>query len=268
MNRGFVTLALDTPVDHYITLLRILIFTTCLLLLTRMMVSGLVRVYPWFFAYVLAEALRLLASFQVTLYSPAYNNQWKVSNLVKAVLMVFVVLEMYRVALAGTPALARYSQRVAVYVILAGGVLSGLGLLLFGTGSTVVETTIHNYFAFLRTMDCWMLFLVAAVVWFVLWFPVPLSRNALLYILIFGVFFLSEASTFFVAGQLTLYQARGVRMAAFTVNWLCLLCWTIALGGRGGFSTRVVGHWWNKSKVECLTAQLERINQSLERIER
>lgn len=252
--------------EAYVNVLRILIFGTCLPLLTRMIVSGIFRIYPWFCSYILAETLRILVSYQISIYSDAYTTQWKIASIVKAVLLVFVVLEMYRVAMAGKPALARYGQRVAKYVILAGALLSGLMLWLFGTGGSVQKSTVHNYFAFLQTMDCWMLVMVAAILWYVLWFPVRLSRNALLYIIGFGVFFFSETVSFLVAGQLTLYQGRGIRDAALAVYWLCLVCWTVALGGRGGHKTTVIGHFWNREKAERLNAQLDSINERLERV--
>ena len=162
--------------------------------------------------------------------------------------------------------MARYAQRVAKYVILAGALVAGLILWLFGTGGSVQKSTVYNYFAFLRTMDCWMLVMVAAILWYVLWFPLRLSRNALLYIIVFGVFFFSETITFLVAGGLTLTKARSVRDAAFTVYWLCLACWTVALGGRGGHKTTVIGHWWNRKESERLNAQLDNINERLERL--
>ena len=252
--------------EAYVNVLRSLIFGTCLLLLTRMIVSGIFRIYPWFCAYILAETLRILAASQVSIYSNAYTTQWKIASTAKAILLVFVVLEMYRVALAGRPALARYAQRVAKYVILAGALFSGLMLWLLGSGGSLQKSPVYHYFAFLRTMDCWMLVMVAAILWYVLWFPVRLSRNALLYIIGFGVFFLSETVHFVMLEQLPLYQGRYVSSAALTVNWLCLVCWAVALGGRGGHTTSVIGHFWNREKAERLNALLDSINDRLERL--
>jgi len=218
-----------------------------------MILSGIFRIYPWFCAYILAETVRILVSSRISIYTDAYTTQWKIASIVKAILLVFVVLEMYRVALAGRPALARYAQRVAKYVILAGALVSGLILWLFRTGGAAQKSSVHNYFAFLQTMDCWMLVMVGATLGYVLWFPVRLSRNALLYIIGFGVFFFSETVSFLVAGQLTLRQGRGIRDAAFTVYWLCLVCWTVALGGRGGHQTTVIGHWWNRKEQSAST---------------
>jgi hypothetical protein len=212
------------------------------------------------------ETLRILAAFQVSIYSDAYTTLWKISSTVKAILLVFVVLEMYRVALAGRPALARYAQRVAKYVILAGALFSGLILWLFGAGGSVQKSPVYHYFAFLQTMDCWMLVMVAAILWYVLWFPVRLSRNALLYVIGFGVFFLSETVSFVVLGQIPLYRGRYVNSASLTVNLLCLICWTVVLGGRGGHKTSVIGHFWNREKAERLNAQLDSINERLERL--
>jgi len=93
-----------------------------------------------------------------------------------------------------------------------------------------------------------------------------LSRNALLYVIGFGVFFLSETVSFVVLGQLPLYQNRYVSSAALTANWLCLVCWTVALGGRGGHTTSVIGHFWNREKAERLNALLDSINDRLERL--
>ena len=129
----------------------------------------------------------------------------------------------------------------------------------------IVQNTVQ---AFLRTMDSWLLILVAIIIWYVLWFPVRLSRNTLLYIILFGVYFLSTTVGLFVATQLSLYQGRGVSSAALTVSWVCLAGWLVALGGRGGHTTSVIGHWWNREKAERLTAQLDRINERLERMGR
>jgi len=66
--------------------------------------------------------------------------------------------------MAATPALRRYGQRMAGYVMLAAALAASVGLLLGGAGRKDPELTIHRFQAFFRTMDSWMLILMALII--------------------------------------------------------------------------------------------------------
>jgi len=108
--------------------------------------------------------LRLLASFFVDFYSTAYNLQWKIANTAKTVIVIFVVFELYRHADGGHSGAAALRSAHG-WVRDAGGRARRFGwTAASGAGRKDPELTIHRFQAFFRTMDSWMLILMALII--------------------------------------------------------------------------------------------------------
>src|SRR5258706_7884862 len=107
---------------------------------------------------------------------------------------VFVVLEVYQIALERHPALARFLRNSITWVLAGAAAVAALGVALDRSVPPHRSIIIHHFNRFERTMDLWMLLLLAIIVIFMAWFPVRLKRNGVLYIGGFVIYFLSRST--------------------------------------------------------------------------
>ncbi len=170
-------------------------------LVLRISLAGLVRMYRLFYIYllvdILQQTLRLLLRSSDRIDAEIYIG----GQAVKMVLAVFVVLELYWLALAGRPALARFGRKTVAIALAAAALIAGSGLALDSTvpqgrwlSGSVSGRVLYRFLSFERTMDAWLLIFLLLIMLFMTWFPVRLKRNLALYIGGFVVFFMANAA--------------------------------------------------------------------------
>ena len=101
-------------------------FGANLALLASLAWNGLYRIYRFFFAYLAADVLESLGGLLFQKSYRIYGEIYFAGQSIKMLLAVFVVLEIYRIALAGRPALARFGRETVSYVPDRGGGDCGL----------------------------------------------------------------------------------------------------------------------------------------------
>ncbi|MGH9558520.1 MAG: hypothetical protein ACRD30_04710, partial [Bryobacteraceae bacterium] len=183
------------------------------------------------------------------------------------ILAVFVILELYRITLAGSPAIATFGQKAVGLVLAAAAALAILGLALDRSVPPGQSWLLHRFYSFERTMDIWMLIFLVIVISFMSYFPVKMKRNSVFYIWGFAVLFFSQS-----AGLLALNWAPTLRdpinIAMLALSSSCLVVWLFALQRKGEERITIVGHSWNPAAMEHLTGQLAAINARLMRASR
>lgn len=237
-------------------------------LLLRLLLSRLYRVYRNFFFYIAVDLTDSVILAIVPFRTELYGSIYMVDHGLKVILGVLVVLELFRVALAGQPALSTFGRRTAAYILAAALVLAAFGLRLDSSIVPGQSTVLHYFFSFERTMDAWLLFFLVIISLFMLWFPVRMKRNVVIYIAGFVLYFFSRSAGLLLLNTLPLRYARPMGIGILCVSLGCLTIWLLALRREGEEVTVVVGHRWNPAAVEQLTGQLDTINASLIRISR
>lgn len=238
-----------------------------LILIASLAFHRLHPVYRFFFGYLVADALQTAAglTFQknLRLYAIIYFG----GQSIKVLLAVFVVLEIYRIALAGQPALAHYGKKTVGYILAAAAVVAAGGLWLDQNTSGYRPHTLRHFAQFERTMDAWMLLFLVMIGTFMLWFPVRLKRNSFLYIGGFVIYFLARSlGLLFINIAPTLVAKLDDAMIA--TQFLCLILWIVALQPAGENATAEVGHRWDPVAADRLRDQLNSINAALLRMSR
>lgn len=239
-----------------------------LVLLASLAVNRLQSVYRFFFAYLAADATETAAALIFQKNRRLYGEIYFVGQGAKMILAVFVVLEIYRIALAGHPALARFGKNTVIYILAAAAAIAAAGFWLDRDMSPSERAPVLLRFAsFERTMDAWMLLFLLMISVFMLWFPVRLKRNGALYISGFVIYFLARSVGLLLSNVAPALLAKfDTTMIAAQI--LCLILWTIALQPGGEKTTTVTGHRWDPDAADRLTAQLNAINTALVRISR
>ena len=85
-------------------------------LFARLYAQGLVRTYPFLFAYLFVDTLEQIVALSFAQNRHIYTEIYFVGQTVKVGLAIFVILELYELALAQQPALARFGRRMLGYV--------------------------------------------------------------------------------------------------------------------------------------------------------
>ncbi|PYT15118.1 MAG: hypothetical protein DMG59_15085 [Acidobacteria bacterium] len=228
--------------------------------------NGLYRNYRRLYIYLLVDTLQssLGALFQSRrkLYAQIYMT----GQAMKLIIAVFVVLELYWLALAGHPALARFGRKTVRYLLPAAGVIALAGLLVDPSAPPGRSPVLHQFFSIEHTMDTWLLVFLTLICLFMAWFPVRLRRNVALYIGGFFLYFFARFSGVLLTKILPASFTHPLSAAMLSISFLCLIVWLFALRRQGEETTTVIGHRWNPARMERLTGQLEAINASLSRL--
>ena len=105
-------------------------------LFARLYALGLVRTYPFLFAYLFADTLEQIVALAFAQSRQVYTEIYFLGQTVKVGLSIFVILELYELALAQQPALARFGRRMLGYLFLIAVSFGLVNLLLELTEAT------------------------------------------------------------------------------------------------------------------------------------
>jgi hypothetical protein len=237
-------------------------------LMLKLRRSGLSATYRYLFLYLAVE----LAEFTVALSDPAYGKIYRYTYVagqgLKTVLGIVVVLELYRLALAEQPALARFGQRTVGFVLGAAALLAVCGLALDSSIPQGQSRVVHDFLSFERTMNVCVLIFLVFISLFMAWFPVRLKRNVVVYMWGFAIYSLARSSGLLLVNVLPVRFTVPLGTAMLLVRLACLVVWLIALRRDGEQTTTVIGHRWNPAEIGHLRDQLDSINSSLARFSR
>ena len=100
---------------------------------------------------------------------------------------------------------------------------------------------------------------------FLVWFPVPLNRNVVLYSLVYALYFIAGTLAELAASLGGLAMWGAVNLTVNCVDLTCLALWIVFLNRSGETTTVVFSHTWTPQREDHLMRQLEAINTSLMR---
>ena len=240
--------------------LALVVIQTVLLsmLIGRLWITGLHRVYPYFFGFVWANLAQQIANSSVPYRGRAYPYVWVATEAMVLCFYALVITELYQGILRELPGIASVSRR---YLKVAFGVAVLVSLVLL-----VLEESPKNYVStFLvieRAISCAVVLVVLLMIAFLVYYPVPLSTNVVVYFVGYATYFLAKTAALLVRtlGHYVLHEITNVLMAVFSS---CLLLWIIGLNRRGELRKVVVGHKWNLQEEEQILAKLRQINSTL-----
>lgn len=236
-----------------------------LILAVSLAAHGLHTVYRCFFVYLIVDAVGTSAGLILRANRKLYAEIYFASQGAKLLLAVFVVLEICRIALAGQPALARYGKNAVRYVLGVAAAIAAAGFWLDRQGDPSRPAVLRHFASLERTMDSWMLLFLLTIGIFMLWFPVPLKRNAFWYIGGFILYFFARSVGLVWTNASPRLMAR-LDYAMIGTQILCLLVWIAVLRPAGEEITTVMGHRWNAGAAGRLQNQLNAINAALLRL--
>jgi hypothetical protein len=240
------------------------------ILLVRLLQTNLFRTYRWFGVYMLvnlAESMTFLYFLEIHSLR-RYAVAYMVGQGMKMILSVFVLLELYRVALASRPAIARFGRQTVGYALGVAALIAALGMALDRSVPKDQPLLLYRYFKVERTMDIWGLTFLLLITAFMLWFPVKLMRNAAFYLLGFMVYFTARSAGLLILNLLPHRFTPAVDSVMLGISCCCLLFWAIGLRPEKADQSTILVHRSDPSAMAVLEKQLDAINASLLRLSR
>ena len=239
-----------------------------LLLAARLWRTGLFHVYHFFSVYILVEFTRTATLSLIPPRTNLYGYVWVAAEPFAWILYILVVLELYGLVLKSFVGIATLGRRVlgvAVAVALGVSVLT----LLPGLGDSPQPYPVLHYVYILeRGVVSSLVILLLLITSFMVWYPVPLSRNLVTHFVLFAMYFLSKTVLLLLL-QITAQQVtRAISVGLLVMVNVCLVCWITLLKRVGERQTVVVGHQWNPDREKELVANLNAINDALLRSSR
>jgi hypothetical protein len=229
-----------------------------LALCVKMRLDGLDRIYKYFFGYQLLQLLETLVPIFFRLDGLLYRNYYVVSETLVLFFSALVVLELYSIVLRGLKGFTTISRRFIHGTLALAIFLSLLPLIWEKTPNTVTG----YFFSFERPVLCSLLIFLLLITGFLVYYPVPLGRNALIYLVGYAIWLTTDVTELFIR-NLGHYWPRLWSDAHMVVYVACLLLWCLGLSRQGENKTVVLGHQWRPGDDERLLAELEAINASL-----
>ena len=234
-----------------------------IVLLFRMWKAGLQRVYVYFFSYLLLVLFESAVLALVGYGTVAYGYVWMATEVLSLCFYTLIVLECYDSVLRDLGGIATISRRY-IKITLAIAVIAAL--LLLGLERTP-KTTFQYFYTLDRTIVSSLVMFVLLINLFLVYYPIPLNRNVIVYSIGYAVYFLTKAAALFARNVSDELQ-RQISAVLIAVSTGCLIFWAFALNRRGETKTVIIGHKWRAEDEERLLSQLKEINASLGRAAR
>jgi hypothetical protein len=191
-----------------------------------------------------------------------------VGETANVVLSILVVLELYKLTLASHAALAVLGRKTMAYTMGLAALAATGGVMLDSTVLPGKSRFMHRFVTAERTMDFAILIFLLLISGFLIWFPVKVRRNIVLYIVGFVVFYLSRTFGLLMINLLPLASLSVVNSVFTCFSFCCLIAWLFGLRREREDTTTTVGHRWNPVAMERLSGQLDAINATLVRFGR
>jgi|SRR5665213_2210849 len=244
-------------------------FVAELVLLWRLVQCQLYRTYRSLFLYWLVQALTTVTLLSTPARTFRYLYIYWGTETITVAMAVLVVQDLYRIALLEHPAVAAFGRRSVMAALALAGVIALSGIAL---DATVLPAghypAIHRFATFERTMNFVILIFLLLISGLLLWFPIRVRRNIVVYISGFVLFAASRSLGLLLANLLPQAATLTVSTILLALTLLCLLIWIVGLRPEGERATATPGYRQDPEAMLRLRRQLDAINATLARFVR
>lgn len=234
----------------------------------KLRVVGLFRVYPFFFAYLIFRVAQNIALYGVPYYTEAYAWTYFLSEPVSWVLYVLVVLELYSLVLRGYKGIASVGRWVMMSGLLVSIVISAVSLRADLGNPAERYKTILYFTAVERGVVSSLVIFLFVIAIFLVVYPVPLSRNTLVHAIAYSTYFLSITMAYLIRNMTGAEVNVAVNLLLTGITIACLAIWALFLSREGEVKTVAVRQHWRAEQEEKLLDQLGALNATLLRAAR
>jgi hypothetical protein len=201
-------------------------------LLVRVVSQGLAKGYWLFLAYLAAQFIQsaIFLTFNLSIQDGSYQYVFMASESVNLVLATLIVLELYTLVLKDYEGLAAISKRYFRFALIASLAIS----LVLVFAEHVAPGPVAVFLIFERALNMSLLVFIGLIAGFLLYYPVPLRRNVIVFTIGYSAFFLCKAAVFFILTTLMAEAWRPVlNNIPLFVSIGCMAYWVVFLTRAG-----------------------------------
>ncbi len=225
--------------------------------------SGLYRRYRFFFVYLISLVPYGICLVVMDVHSGLYQQFWTVTTPLFWLLYVLVVFELCGLILEkykGLYTLGRWAMYLAMAVSVTVSVLSLLPRI---APAMPQRTRIMGYIlATERGVDFSLAIFILLILFFLTRYPVLLSRNVVVYAVVFSLFFLSSTFGLLLHSVFGLQLKNEVNMFLMGTSSACVVAWLVLLNAKGE-RVRVRALHFGRGDEERILLQLDSLNRTL-----
>jgi hypothetical protein len=237
-------------------------------LIWRLLQCGLHRRYRSLFIYWLAQALANVAILSIPNFTYLYLYVYWAAQTMNIFMAVFVVQDLYRIALSAHPAVASFGRRSMLAVLAIASFLALSGLLLDTAIPAGQPAAIHHFATFERSMNFVVLVYLLVISSLLLWFPIKVQKNIAVYIIGFVLYSASRSFGLLLSNLLPEQATRPISTVLLALTLLCLMIWILGIRRENERVIATPGFRRTPEAVRRLSAQLDAINSALARFGR
>ena len=231
-------------------------------LFVRLLASGLARLYKFFFCYIIVDLAQTAAPFFVSFRSLTYFYLFVTTEALMVCLYALILFELYAVLFRDLKGISHIAKRYTAAAIGASIVTA----LLLRAALPPPQRFLEGFFYFESAVILSLAVFVLLITAFLIYYPIPLHRNAVIYSMGYALYFLSKAALLFLNNAGSSAWWRGCSTAALAISTGILGFWAIFLNRAGEKRTVVVGHrWGDPGSQRLVVRRLTDLNNSLVR---
>lgn len=243
-------------------------FIAQLVLLYRLLQSRLYRTYLSLFLYWLVQTLPSVALMAIPIHSQRYVYVYWGAQTINVFMAVFVVQDMYRIALREHPAVASLARHTVLAAMTVAAIVALSGITLDSAIFAGQSPAVHRFATFERSMNFVILLFLLLISVLLLWFPIKVRRNIVVYISGFVLFSASRSFGLLLANLLPPSETRLVSTVLLALTFVSLMIWIAGIQPEGEVVTATPGYRRNPETMQRLSHQLDSINAALARFVR
>ncbi|HEY7305099.1 MAG TPA: hypothetical protein VH601_13335 [Bryobacteraceae bacterium] len=246
------------------------ILSVCLIL--RLLILRLHSVYRVFCLFLLSEVLSSSIAFYELFAHNArldYRLTWMAMRLVAWVLMLWMVYAFISAVLQSVPGILKFSRKLLNYIFPIAIVLAALSFKPEYTASGIsampdpIDHAVGVAIVLERVIATVAVLVFAAVMAFVLWFPVQMPRNLAVFSVGLVVYFGAEVALLLLRSYFRHDSFDLVSAGVSFVLSACYIYWGFLIRPDGERVTVRMGHSWQKDEQERLLGKLDALNAAL-----
>jgi hypothetical protein len=237
----------------------------------RLLSLHLHRVYLVFCGFLAFELLSgVVAAINAALGSPIdYRLLWVTLAPPEWILTLWTIYTLLDAVLDKLPGVLSFSKRLLRIVFLISAVVAfgiALALLKFNVidaSADMLAQAAAVGITLERTIGILALLVLIAILGFVLWFPVQMPRNLILFCSGLVVYFLFRTGSAFGDALLPPNQAAVISTASLIVLPACYVYWALSITLKGEKTIVAIGHGWSMGAQAQMIRELEDMNAAL-----
>jgi uncharacterized membrane protein len=238
-----------------------------IILVIRLLSLRLHRVYRVFCILVLVQlAGTSLFIFEIFNQAYDYRKTWLIETVVSWAVLLWLVYIFLGAVLATLPGILRVSRKVLNGAYALAAVAAGLGaraaLVMFSDHRTL-RAALQATFLMDRVISAAALLILLAILAFVLWFPVQMPRNLVMFSFGLIAYFTAQVGLLLIRDFIPSLPAHFLSIAASLASAFCFLYWSLAITRQGEGASLRMGHGWEPMEQKRLLDQLENMNTAL-----